>query len=78
MREPDWHDGLERDASRPLCVGRDWGDRALISIAVSLKRIADALATEARRAETENTGSVHEGAGPKDNAQSDAATGEKQ
>jgi hypothetical protein len=27
-----------------------------------------ALATEARRAETENTGSVHEGAGPKDNA----------
>jgi hypothetical protein len=76
MREPDWHDGLERDASRPLCVGRDWGDRALISIAVSLKRIADALATEARRAET--TGSACEGAGPKDNAQSDAATGEKQ
>ena len=27
---------------------------------------APAIATEARRAETENTGSVHEGAGPKD------------
>jgi hypothetical protein len=32
-------------------------------------RRQSALATEARRAETENTGSVHEGAGPKDNAQ---------
>lgn len=29
----------------------------------------DAIATEARRAETEDTGSVHEGAGPKDIAQ---------
>jgi hypothetical protein len=28
-----------------------------------------ALATEARRAETVKQGSVHEGAGPKDNAQ---------
>jgi hypothetical protein len=30
---------------------------------------AKAIATEARRAETENTGSVHEGAGPQDIAQ---------
>lgn len=36
---------------------------------VERERWEPAIATEARRAETENTGSVHEGAGPQDIAQ---------
>jgi hypothetical protein len=35
----------------------------------AIARAGRAIATEARRAETENAGSVHEGADPKGNAQ---------
>jgi hypothetical protein len=41
---------------------------------VALDVLATAIATEARRAETAQTGSVHEGAGPKDIAQTTAST----
>jgi hypothetical protein len=81
---PCWHDGSSLQFSEeveprlPWPTGNAMSGDVLADLRPLLRRryrswlAEEAIATEARRAETGNTGSVHEGAGPKDIAQNEA------
>jgi hypothetical protein len=55
--------------SVPIELASSLREHRLREIERRILKIEAALATEARRAETVEQGSVHEGAGPQDNAQ---------